>query len=189
MRTWNWNRTNWVIDIIIFFVITIDGHYIYFGNHMLIPLPWIVRGWASDPTDLSQTPFITPKCCPNLPPSSDWIKWFPTGRITDHGDLKYNIVHWRSVRWDAWWPSAVLSSGIWYIRFSKVVLCVHRDTKAKYAVKCLDLGLVETEEGLQGKCQRGCQKVHSEIVGDGSYPSAHCEDLSDRQVVEGTMGE
>jgi hypothetical protein len=57
----------------------------------------------------------------------------------------------------------VLGSGI----SGLVRLCVHKKTKGKYAVKCLDLGLVESEEGLQQLREEiaiMCQLDHPNIV-------------------------
>lgn len=86
------------------------------------------------------------------------------------GDLKNNIVHMEvpfgkpiEEVYDGIHDGPVLGSGI----SGLVRLCVHRDTKAKYAVKCLDLGLVETEEGLQQLREEiaiMCQLDHPNIV-------------------------
>jgi len=57
----------------------------------------------------------------------------------------------------------VLGSGI----SGLVRLCMHKKTKGKYAVKCLDLGLVESEEGLQQLREEiaiMCQLDHPNIV-------------------------
>jgi calcium-dependent protein kinase len=86
------------------------------------------------------------------------------------GDLKNNIVHMEvpfgkpiEEVYDGVHDGPVLGSGI----SGLVRLCVHRDTKAKYAVKCLDLGLVETEEGIQQLREEiaiMCQLDHPNIV-------------------------
>jgi len=86
------------------------------------------------------------------------------------GDLKNNIVHMEvpfgkpiEDVYDGVHDGPVLGSGI----SGLVRLCVRIDTKAKYAVKCLDLGLVETEEGLQQLREEiaiMCQLDHPNIV-------------------------
>jgi len=86
------------------------------------------------------------------------------------GDLKNNIVHMEvpfgkpiEEVYDGIHDGPVLGSGI----SGLVRLCVHKETKAKYAVKCLDLGLVETEEGLQQLREEiaiMCQLDHPNIV-------------------------
>jgi len=86
------------------------------------------------------------------------------------GDLKNNIVHMEvpfgkpiEEVYDGVHDGPVLGSGI----SGLVRLCTHTATGAKYAVKCLDLGLVETEEGLQQLREEiaiMCQLDHPNIV-------------------------
>lgn len=68
----------------------------------------------------------------------------------------------------------VLGSGI----SGLVRLCTHKATGAQYAVKCLDLGLVETEEGLQQLREEiaiMCQLDHPNIVRLEEVYESHSE--------------
>ena len=86
------------------------------------------------------------------------------------GDLKNNIVHIEvpfgkpiEEVYDGVHDGPVLGSGI----SGLVRLATHKATGAKYAVKCLDLGLVETDEGLQQLREEiaiMCQLDHPNIV-------------------------
>jgi calcium-dependent protein kinase len=97
------------------------------------------------------------------------------------GDLKNNIVHMEvpfgkpiEEVYDGIHDGPVLGSGI----SGLVRLCTHRGTQAKYAVKCLDLGLVETEEGLQQLREEiaiMCQLDHPNIVRLEEVYESHSE--------------
>ena len=86
------------------------------------------------------------------------------------GDLKSNVVHIEvpfgkpiEEVYGGVHDGAVLGSGI----SGLVRLVSHKATGVKYAVKCLDLGLVETEEGLQQLREEihiMCQLDHPNIV-------------------------
>ena len=86
------------------------------------------------------------------------------------GDLKSNVVHIEvpfgkpiEEVYDGVHDGVVLGSGI----SGLVRLVSHKATGVKYAVKCLDLGLVETEEGLQQLREEiyiMCQLDHPNIV-------------------------
>jgi len=86
------------------------------------------------------------------------------------GDLKSNVVHIEvpfgkpiEEVYDGVHDGPVLGSGI----SGLVRLITHKNTGVKYAVKCLDLGLVETEEGLQQLREEiyiMCQLDHPNIV-------------------------
>lgn len=68
----------------------------------------------------------------------------------------------------------VLGSGI----SGLVRLCTHKATGAQYAVKCLDLGLVETDEGLQQLREEiaiMCQLDHPNIVRLEEVYESHSE--------------
>ncbi len=97
------------------------------------------------------------------------------------GDLKNNIVHMEvpfgkpiEEVYDGVHDGPVLGSGI----SGLVRLCTHMATGAKYAVKCLDLGLVETEEGLQQLREEiaiMCQLDHPNIVRLEEVYESHSE--------------
>lgn len=97
------------------------------------------------------------------------------------GDLKNNIVHMEvpfgkpiEEVYDGVHDGPVLGSGI----SGLVRLCTHTATGAKYAVKCLDLGLVETEEGLQQLREEiaiMCQLDHPNIVRLEEVYESHSE--------------
>uniref|UniRef100_A0A7S4IQK3 Calmodulin n=1 Tax=Odontella aurita TaxID=265563 RepID=A0A7S4IQK3_9STRA len=86
------------------------------------------------------------------------------------GDLKSNVVHIEvpfgkpiEDLYNGVHDGPVLGSGI----SGLVRLITHKSTGVKYAVKCLDLGLVETEEGLQQLREEiyiMCQLDHPNIV-------------------------
>jgi len=86
------------------------------------------------------------------------------------GNLKNNIVHIEvpfgkpiEEVYDGVHDGPVLGSGI----SGLVRLATHKATEVKYAVKCLDLGLVETDEGLQQLREEiaiMCQLDHPNIV-------------------------
>jgi calcium-dependent protein kinase len=88
----------------------------------------------------------------------------------EDGDLQSRMVHLevpfgRPIEdvYDGIHDGPVLGSGI----SGLVRLCKHRATGAKYAVKCLDLGLIESEEGLQqlrDEIAIMCQLDHPNIV-------------------------
>ena len=87
-----------------------------------------------------------------------------------NGNLAHNIVHMEvpfgkpiEEVYDGVHDGPVLGSGI----SGLVRLCKHRKTGSKYAVKCLDLGLVDTDEGLQQLREEiaiMCQLDHPNIV-------------------------
>lgn len=97
------------------------------------------------------------------------------------GDLTNNIVHMEvpfgkpiEEVYEGVHDGPVLGSGI----SGLVRLCVHKATGAKYAVKCLDLGLVETEEGLQQLREEiaiMCQLDHPNIVRLEEVYESHSE--------------
>lgn len=97
------------------------------------------------------------------------------------GDLKGNIVHMEvpfgkpiEEVYDGVHDGPVLGSGI----SGLVRLCTHKATGAKYAVKSLDLGLVETEEGLQQLREEiaiMCQLDHPNIVRLEEVYESHSE--------------
>jgi len=97
------------------------------------------------------------------------------------GDLKNNIVHMEvpfgkpiEEVYDGVHDGPVLGSGI----SGLVRLCTHMATGAKYAVKCLDLGLVETDEGVQQLREEiaiMCQLDHPNIVRLEEVYESHSE--------------
>eukprot|EP00551_Chaetoceros_affinis_P004182 CAMPEP_0203683498 /NCGR_PEP_ID=MMETSP0090-20130426/47553_1 /ASSEMBLY_ACC=CAM_ASM_001088 /TAXON_ID=426623 /ORGANISM="Chaetoceros affinis, Strain CCMP159" /LENGTH=968 /DNA_ID=CAMNT_0050552645 /DNA_START=1683 /DNA_END=4589 /DNA_ORIENTATION=- len=97
------------------------------------------------------------------------------------GDLTNNIVHMdvpfgKPIEevYEGVHDGPVLGSGI----SGLVRLCTHRATGARYAVKCLDLGLVESEEGLQQLREEiaiMCQLDHPNIVRLEEVYESHSE--------------
>eukprot|EP00559_Dactyliosolen_fragilissimus_P001889 CAMPEP_0184864870 /NCGR_PEP_ID=MMETSP0580-20130426/16155_1 /TAXON_ID=1118495 /ORGANISM="Dactyliosolen fragilissimus" /LENGTH=1062 /DNA_ID=CAMNT_0027363801 /DNA_START=83 /DNA_END=3271 /DNA_ORIENTATION=+ len=98
-----------------------------------------------------------------------------------NNDLRNNMVHMEvpfgkpiEDVYDGVHDGNVLGSGV----SGLVRLCVHKATGAKYAVKCLDLGLVETEEGLQQLREEiaiMCQLDHPNIVRLEEVYESHSE--------------
>jgi len=97
------------------------------------------------------------------------------------GDLTNNIVHMEvpfgkpiEEVYEGVHDGPVLGSGV----SGLVRLCTHKATGARYAVKCLDLGLVETEEGLQQLREEiaiMCQLDHPNIVRLEEVYESHSE--------------
>ena len=97
------------------------------------------------------------------------------------GDLTNNIVHMEvpfgkpiEEVYEGVHDGPVLGSGI----SGLVRLCSHKATGARYAVKCLDLGLVETEEKLQQLREEiaiMCQLDHPNIVRLEEVYESHSE--------------
>jgi len=97
------------------------------------------------------------------------------------GNLTNNVVHIEvpfgkpiEEVYDGVHDGPVLGSGI----SGLVRLITHKATKVKYAVKCLDLGLVETEEGLQQLREEiyiMCQLDHPNIVRLEEVYESHSE--------------
>jgi len=97
------------------------------------------------------------------------------------GDLKSNVVHIEvpfgkpiEEVYDGVHTGPVLGSGI----SGLVRLVTHKATGVKYAVKCLDLGLVETAEGLQQLREEifiMCQLDHPNIVRLEEVYESHSE--------------
>eukprot|EP00568_Trieres_chinensis_P018934 CAMPEP_0183320092 /NCGR_PEP_ID=MMETSP0160_2-20130417/65354_1 /TAXON_ID=2839 ORGANISM="Odontella Sinensis, Strain Grunow 1884" /NCGR_SAMPLE_ID=MMETSP0160_2 /ASSEMBLY_ACC=CAM_ASM_000250 /LENGTH=1192 /DNA_ID=CAMNT_0025486709 /DNA_START=164 /DNA_END=3742 /DNA_ORIENTATION=+ len=97
------------------------------------------------------------------------------------GDLKTNVVHIEvpfgkpiEEVYEGVHDGPVLGSGI----SGLVRLITHKSTGVKYAVKCLDLGLVETEEGLQQLREEiyiMCQLDHPNIVRLEEVYESHSE--------------
>eukprot|EP00550_Attheya_septentrionalis_P000016 CAMPEP_0198286134 /NCGR_PEP_ID=MMETSP1449-20131203/5274_1 /TAXON_ID=420275 /ORGANISM="Attheya septentrionalis, Strain CCMP2084" /LENGTH=1078 /DNA_ID=CAMNT_0043983777 /DNA_START=234 /DNA_END=3470 /DNA_ORIENTATION=- len=99
----------------------------------------------------------------------------------EEGDLKTNVVHIEvpfgkpiEEVYDGVHTGVVLGSGI----SGLVRLVTHKATGVQYAVKCLDLGLVETEEGLlqlREEIYIMCQLDHPNIVRLEEVYESHSE--------------
>eukprot|EP00529_Nitzschia_sp_RCC80_P008670 CAMPEP_0113505414 /NCGR_PEP_ID=MMETSP0014_2-20120614/35301_1 /TAXON_ID=2857 /ORGANISM="Nitzschia sp." /LENGTH=1148 /DNA_ID=CAMNT_0000400719 /DNA_START=66 /DNA_END=3512 /DNA_ORIENTATION=- /assembly_acc=CAM_ASM_000159 len=99
----------------------------------------------------------------------------------EEGDLTVNVVHMEvpfgkpiEDVYDGVHTGPVLGSGI----SGQVRLCTHRATGVKYAVKCLDLGLVDTDEGLAQLREEifiMCQLDHPNIVRLEEVYESHSE--------------
>ena len=100
----------------------------------------------------------------------------------EEGDLRQNVVHIEvpgfgkpiEEVYDGVHDGPVLGSGI----SGLVRLVSHKKTKVKYAVKCLDLGLVDTTEGLQQLREEifiMCQLDHPNIVRLEEVYESHSE--------------
>jgi len=107
------------------------------------------------------------------------------------GDIRQNIVHMEvpfgkpiEEVYDGVHDGLVLGSGI----SGMVRLCTHKMTGVKYAVKSLDLGLVETEEGLQQLREEiaiMCQLDHPNIVRLEEVYESHSEIYLVQELCEG----
>jgi len=109
----------------------------------------------------------------------------------NEGDIRQNIVHMEvpfgkpiEEVYDGVHDGLVLGSGI----SGMVRLCTHKTTGVKYAVKSLDLGLVETEEGLQQLREEiaiMCQLDHPNIVRLEEVYESHSEIFLVQELCEG----